>query len=74
MIRPWRRKARVDGASDLSAHGKVRVVKHDLGTFELRADGRTVNATADGRAFGATTSLKKGVVRLRPPVPLRLQQ
>ena len=28
------------------------VVKRDLGTFELRADGRTVTATADGRTFG----------------------
>jgi hypothetical protein len=50
-----------------------RAVKHDLGALELRAEGRTVNATADGRTVGVLPPAQ-GVVRLRPPVPLRLRQ
>jgi hypothetical protein len=74
MIRPWRRKARVDGASEVcNSVAHFRAVKHDLGAFELRAEGRTVNATADGRTFGVLLPAR-GVVRLRPPVALWLRQ
>jgi hypothetical protein len=40
-------------------HGTLRAAKHDLGASELRAEGRTVTATADGRTFGVL-SLRKG--------------
>jgi hypothetical protein len=48
--------------------------KHVPGCVRFRADGRTVNATADGRKSLAYYFPFAGVVRLRPPVPLRLRQ
>jgi hypothetical protein len=61
--RPWRRKARADGASTSAARGGSRAVTHDLGALELRADDERRQQTAESEAH---CHPGKGAVRLRP--------